>query len=107
MTTWTTTPPTEPGWYWSRGRDCRIIPRDLTNPHTYANAYALCSEWWPVSIAPPGGTDWRSLCVGILGRAAHSLSPDRWEIVSRGLDDAFVAECVIEYDAAVARHTEG
>jgi len=72
MMQWTTTPPTEPGWYWWRFRDGdRVFPRQIIDrdarlivlgSHGYDRPVNLLGgEWWPVRIDEPpcGGFDGR------------------------------------------------
>lgn len=55
---WSTEPPTEPGYWWTRYREPdyeeKPTVRDITVsdlPYPRGNY----REWWPVPIAPPGG----------------------------------------------------
>ena len=47
---WTTTPPTEPGWYWQR------VDREYTHPvrvEEWMTAELEAIEYWPVRIEEP------------------------------------------------------
>lgn len=66
MTTWTKTPPSEPGWYWWRSdHGCHLCilhwePRcdyassfDLRNLNITSRDWKRMGEWFPVRIEPP------------------------------------------------------
>lgn len=49
---WTTTPPTEPGWYWLRDRR---FPKDI-DPMQIGERLPKengITEWWPIPIEEP------------------------------------------------------
>lgn len=63
---WTTTPPTEPGWWWMRNRgcagvvqlvcDCGDVVFAVTGLKTWT--MPIGTEWWPVPIPePPRGDE--------------------------------------------------
>jgi len=62
MTKWTTTPPTEPGWYWNRrqGIEAHCTRVNWQNGELWVDGIWRLSdkrvsrfEWWPVRIEEP------------------------------------------------------
>lgn len=57
--TWTTTPPTEPGWYWVRDDKNTLCPVKMVNDVECIFGVILFPakdmkvEWWPVRIEEP------------------------------------------------------